>query len=71
MNYVIYCLIGNTLSWLTKPSAIQWTKLITQVPETKNKNDRAENPETNTNTYWVNDKNDISSQQGKNGLFNK
>lgn len=63
MNYIIYCLISNTLSWLTKSPIIQGTKLgITQVPDAKNKSDRAENPETNTNIYSVNYKSDISNQ---------
>lgn len=63
MNYIIYCLISNTLPWLTKSPIIQGTKLgITHVPDAKNKSDRAENPETNTNIYSVNYKSDISNQ---------
>lgn len=38
MNYIIYYLISNTFSWLTKSATIQWTKLRkTQVPDAKNK----------------------------------
>lgn len=52
MNYISIVSQADTLSWLTKPSAIQLTKLrITQVPDTKNKSDRAENLETNTHIY--------------------
>lgn len=61
----------HSLSLLIKSATVQWTKLrITQVPDAKIKSDKAENPEMNTNIYWVNDESDISNQKGKNGLFN-